>query len=294
VCVLDATRQIVASSKQAIDVHSTHGRVGDQWIDLIRQTVRTSGIGRERIVGLGVGLPGAVHPGSARTRAYLPPGRWLDLDFGRKLAEFGVPVTAANNALCVAEYERRVGLASRAESFIAILVRYGVGAAFGSEAGFHADDHVHAGELGHMRIDLKGPRCICGKDGCVDVFCSGRTLPGPLLRQGRRWEGQLRRRSRYLGLAIGNLLKQVSARLVILNGIYNDYRAVVEPELSSSIAAELDGLGLPVPKVAFGEPVEFKASVGAALRAADYFLEPYLLRRLAGTDRHSRPARKEH
>ncbi|QUI24035.1 ROK family transcriptional regulator [Vallitalea pronyensis] len=37
-------------------------------------------------------------------------------------------------------------------------------------------DHFRAGELGHMTLIPEGEKCYCGKKGCVDVYCSAKTL----------------------------------------------------------------------------------------------------------------------
>jgi len=71
--------------------------------------------------------------------------------------------------------------------------------------------------------------------------------------------------------------------LIIINGIYNEYEQIVKPVIIDTLAGELAGLKTPVPQVVFGNPVELKASVGAAMLAAEVFLEKYLNSKIVKT-----------
>ena len=276
-CVLDCDRQIVASDKCALGANCTMKDAMGQWTELIGDVLDRSGVEPDKVVALGVGLPGIVSRDHCRTHAYLPPGRWVDLDARSALKRFGLPVTVANNVICVSEYERRMGVARGAPAFVSVLVRYGIGAAVYADGSFLHGQEVFTGEFGHMRLDPRGPVCICGQRGCLDVFASGRTWTGADTPSDARRRRELAKRSRYLGVGLANLLKIFHPPLVSLNGIYNEYRAEVMPPLTDELRKELEPLGIAAPEVVFGEPVEFKASMGAALRAASEFLEPYLV-----------------
>ena len=114
---------------------------------------------------------------------------------------------------------------------------------------FLLGEETFTGELGHMRINTTGPRCICGSQGCLDVLASARTLPPAGRRRGRAWKDELARRSRALGVGIANLLKVFHPPAVILNGVYNDYAPDVLPGLTEVLEHELSGIGLSPPEV---------------------------------------------
>lgn len=275
-CVLDCSRQVVASGRQAMEPGWSMAQRVESWVALIGEVIRKSGVPRERLVGLGVGLPGVVLADDLRTHAQFPPHGRVSFDLKPALSGLGLPCVAANNALCVAEYERRTGQAAGATSFIAVLVRYGVGAAIFADGHFLTGNGVFAGEMGHMCVDLGGPVCVCGQRGCLDAYVSGRTWPPPEQRGGAAWREDLERRARLLGMGAANLLKLCHTPLVILNGIYNEYEPTVLPAMRAELLAALSPLGLSPAAVVCGEPVDGKASIGAALRAADAFMVPYL------------------
>ncbi|MBT3378885.1 MAG: ROK family transcriptional regulator [Lentisphaerae bacterium] len=274
-CLIDCTKTVVASTDRPVGAEWSMDRIVCTWIEAIEEVLAGSGVPARKVIGLGVGLPGLVSRDSVRFHAYLPPGRWVDVAVGSALGSFGLPISAANNVICVSEYERRLGLARGHGSFIALLVRYGIGAAVYAHGELIVGEQSFTGELGHMRLDPHGPRCICGGKGCLDVFASGRTLPPEDARSGDIWDGQLVERARWLGVGLANLLKVYHPPLVILNGIYNAYAGGMGPALEAALGDELTPLGIDVPELVFGSPVVLKADVGAALRAADAFAEPY-------------------
>jgi len=279
-CLLDFGNKVVASDERPVGGAWSIARIVEAWLALIESVIERSGVPAERIVGLGVGLPGLVSLDGFRIHAYLPPGRWVDYDIGSALSRFGLPLTAANNVVCVSEYERRLGLLRGRGSFISILARYGVGAAVCSKGSFLIGEEEFTGELSHMRIDGSGPECICGRRGCLDVFASGRTWPEEAARSGPGWRDELQERTRCLAVGVANLLKVFRPSAVILNGIYNAYETEIGPVLRDALADELTPLGITVPDVLFGAPAPMKANIGAAFRAADAFLEQYLCQKV--------------
>ncbi len=279
-CVLDMAGEVAACGQRTIGSSWSMKRIASSWLELMKQVIRKSGAGPNRIAGLGVGLPGIVSRDARRIHAYLPPGRWVDFDIGPALDTLGLPVAAANNALCVAEYERRAGRAKDASSFISIIARYGIGAAVCARGTFLEGEDTFIGEFGHTRINMNGPKCVCGRKGCLDVYASGRTLPAKSKRNDGSWTTELSKRGEYLAAALANLLKVCHSPLVVLNGVYNEHRTEIGPVLAGALADELKPLAIEPPELVFGEPSELKSSIGAAHRAADAFLQTHLARRL--------------
>ncbi len=275
-CVLDCSCQVLARGKRAVSPSWPMKRTVRTWLELIDDVVRRSGVDRQKVVGLGVGVPGVLKTDEMKIQAYLPPGRRADFSIGPELQKLGFPLAAANNTLCIAEYERRLGMAKDAPAFVSLLVRYGIGAVLFANDAFLMGDGLFSGELGHTTIDMDGRECICGRRGCLDAYCSGRTFDEYSDRGDKALQAELCKRGKYLGMGLANLIKIVHSPLVIVNGVYNDHEDTVGPALREELRAELDLLALPMPEVLFGDPLDGKTSIGAALRAADAFLVNYL------------------
>ena len=281
-CLLDCSHRLVATGKCTINVHWSISEILRQWGNLLESVVKRSRIPLRKIAGIGVGLPGMVSRDGLHSRAYLPPGQWIDLDPWPALERLSLKVVGANNVLCTSDYERRLGAGRGQKSFLSVLVRFGIGAAMFGNGSFLMGEEMFSTELGHMCLDMRGPVCICGGRGCLDVFASGRTLPPLRRRKGLAWRQDLAKRSQALAIGIANVLKLFHPPLVIINGVYNDDEAEIRPLLTRAIDAELRNIGLSVPKVAFGREVEFKTSMGAALRAADAFLQEHFMKNMLG------------
>ena len=76
------------------------------------------------------------------TRTYLPPGQWVDFNISRFKPKFGLEIVAANNVVCVSEYERKKGKAVGSDYFISLLLRYGIGACIYSNGSFFLAVHL--------------------------------------------------------------------------------------------------------------------------------------------------------
>ena len=128
---------------------------------------------------VGIGTPGAVSRGSGVLKnAYASAlnGKPVKPDLERRL---GREVRFANDANCFALSEAIDGAAKGAQLVFGVILGTGVGG--GVVADGRAIEGVNsiAGEWGHNALpwptpgELPGPRCACGRDGCIEAFLSG-------------------------------------------------------------------------------------------------------------------------
>ena len=128
---------------------------------------------------VGIGTPGAVSHGSGVLKnAYASAlnGKPVKPDLERLL---GREVRFANDANCFALSEAIDGAAKGAQLVFGVILGTGVGG--GVVADGRAIEGVNsiAGEWGHNALpwptpgELPGPRCACGRDGCIEAFLSG-------------------------------------------------------------------------------------------------------------------------
>jgi glucokinase len=128
-------------------------------------------------VGVGLGVPGAVHPdtGSLVGRtAHLP--HWDSFPLRRRVASrLGLPVVVDNDANLAALAEHRLGAARGARVSITVMIGTGVG------CGIVIGDRLlrgawgGAGEIGHLPLGGE-VGCRCGVQGCVEPEMSGSGL----------------------------------------------------------------------------------------------------------------------
>jgi glucokinase len=133
--------------------------------------------GQDKIVGIGIGAPGPLNPKTGIVAA--PPNLpgWDEIylvnDFERVM---GLPTHLENDANAAALAEWFLGAGCKVDNMFYITVSTGIG------SGAVVDGKVRHGttgafaELGHMVIDMNGPRCNCGNHGCLEAFASGTAI----------------------------------------------------------------------------------------------------------------------
>jgi len=153
----------------------------DAVIQFIMQSMNRSlgqaGIAISDLAAIGVGVPGPSDPdaGVLFTAPNLPGWRNVPLrDIIEKAT--GVKSFLINDANAAALGELYFGAAQGARHFIYITISTGIGGGVIIDGKIYTGTVGTAGELGHMTIDDKGPRCNCGNTGCWETLASGTAL----------------------------------------------------------------------------------------------------------------------
>jgi glucokinase len=126
---------------------------------------------RPEIHSVGVGSPGliAAERGIIRVSPNFPA--WHDVALGDLLsAELRMPVCLENDVNCFGLAEHRWGAGRGSRQMLALAIGTGVGGALLLEGKLYRGATGAAGELGHVSVDLWGPRCSCGNFGCVERY----------------------------------------------------------------------------------------------------------------------------
>ena len=119
------------------------------------------------VLGIGVGSPGVVDPHGVVRSA--PNLGWTDVPLQARLqAQFGVPVHVANDANVAVLAEHGT---SHQDDLLLVKVGHGVGAGLIIGGRPVIGGGFAAGEIGHVVVGTDGgPRCACGKHGCLEAW----------------------------------------------------------------------------------------------------------------------------
>ena len=123
-------------------------------------------------VGMGVSVPGAVSL-SDNIVEFAPNLKWRDEGLGAILGKklrFSMPVEVGNDADLAVRAEHSRGSARDCDDVVMLLGRIGVGAGIIANGVPLRGHNGYAGEVGHSVVDMTGPRCRCGKRGCVETY----------------------------------------------------------------------------------------------------------------------------
>ncbi|MDT0309934.1 ROK family protein [Streptomyces sp. DSM 44917] len=123
---------------------------------------------------LGIGSAGPVDS-RAGTVSPVKISAWRDFPLvdAVRAAMGGLPVTLTGDGVAPAAAEDAHGAARGLDHALCPVVSTGMG------GGPILDGHVHpgptgnAGHIGHLSVDLDGPRCPCGGHGCLEGVASG-------------------------------------------------------------------------------------------------------------------------
>jgi len=138
----------------------------------IDDAVRKGGVGADGLTAIGVAVPGVVDPD--RGLVVIAPNMDLTgVDLGSLLkARFKAPIVVGNDGNFGALGESWLGSARRARSALYICVGTGIGGGLVRRGKLWRGDRDSAGEIGHMIMQIDGPKCGCGNRGCFEALAS--------------------------------------------------------------------------------------------------------------------------
>ncbi len=127
------------------------------------------------LIGIGIGAPNANY---YKATIEKPTNLgWDFVDMRSELAKyFNVPMAATNDANAAAIGEMLFGAAQGIKDFIVITLGTGLGSGIVSNGQLLHGSDGFAGEIGHTTVDPQGRQCGCGKQGCLETYCSATGL----------------------------------------------------------------------------------------------------------------------
>lgn len=258
----------------------------------------------DKVYGVGLGLPGIVEtvadhviPKSRKDiTIYAQSLHWSKTDLQTIYDRPDFPVFADNGAKTLAIAESWFGAAKGVDDVLIALLGRGIGLGIISGGRQLKGSASSAGEWGHTKITIGGPRCNCGQLGCLEVYVGGGGI-------ARRWKEAgatppaneeesltqmiaaaasgddtatrvLEETIEILGLGLSNLVNLFNPKLIVLGGWAG--LKLAEHDLSA-ISASTRSNSLQRPATQFEmRPAEFgrdAVALGAALLAVESLIE---------------------
>nr|WSZ99101.1 ROK family transcriptional regulator [Streptomyces sp. NBC_00857] len=236
VAVGNLAHQVLAEESEPLDVDASSAEGFGRAEELVERLIVTTGVSRQKVIGVGLGVPGPidVESGTLGSTSILPG--WTGINPSDELAErLGVPVYVDNDANLGALGELVWGSGRGVRDLAYIKVASGVGAGLVIDGQIYRGPGGTAGEIGHITLDESGPVCRCGNRGCLETFTAARYVL-PLLRPGhgpdltmervvqlaREGDPGCRRViadvGRHIGSGVANLCNLLNPSRVVLGG----------------------------------------------------------------------------
>ncbi|MFB6616398.1 ROK family protein [Streptomyces sp. NPDC085524] len=175
VAVGNLAHQVLAEKTEPLDVDASWTHGFDLAESLVGRLVADIGVGLEKVIGVGLGVPGPidVESGTLGSTAILPG--WAGINPREELARrLGVPVYVDNDANLGALGELVWGSGRGVKDLAYIKVASGVGSGLVINGQIYRGPGGTAGEIGHITLDESGPVCRCGNRGCLETFAAAR------------------------------------------------------------------------------------------------------------------------
>jgi glucokinase len=114
---------------------------------------------------------------------------WVDIPLADMIKKkFGVNTYLINDASAAALGEHRYGAGRGVQNLVLLTLGTGIGGGIIADGKLYLGAIGGAGELGHMTIDVNGPRCGCGNTGCLEILASGTAIARNAIERIKRGE----------------------------------------------------------------------------------------------------------
>ncbi|NJP41918.1 ROK family transcriptional regulator [Actinacidiphila epipremni] len=207
--VADLAGRTVAEHAAPLDL----GRPVPEGLAAMAEELRTAaGLAPARVLGVGVGIRGPLDHRTGTLHGVTGYPHWSGCPLRTELAgRLGLPVAVDKNtnaaALAVLAEPRPAAYGGGADSFAYLHLGTGLGAALVLGGGLHRGGAAGAGEFGHQVVQLDGPRCKCGKRGCLEALCLAAVA-----------RGDTAGAARLLGVGAANLVALLDVDRIVLGG----------------------------------------------------------------------------
>lgn len=233
----------------------------------------------ETVLGVGISLPGIVDSEADILRySHILNLRDVPLNTLSRYIPYPCGFINDANAAGLAE----IYGTSDVGNLIYLSLSNSVGGAILVDGTLYTGNHLRAGEFGHNTLVPDGRRCYCGKEGCLDAYCSARLLSdradGNLaaffggLREGDTektavWQEYLK----YLAIAVNNLHMSFDCDVIV-----GGYVGAFLEEFGGPLRPLLEDRNTFQPKASYLKYCRYRleaSAVGAALTQVEQFLQ---------------------
>jgi predicted NBD/HSP70 family sugar kinase len=139
-------------------------------VEQINKYLDSCGVLKEKITGIGIGMPGFIDPDKGINYTYLKSG---DRSLSQYIAEeTGLPTYIDNDSSLIALAEQKFGIAKWQKEVMVINLSWGIGLGMIVNGELFRGRNGFAGEFSHIPLSEDGALCECGKRGCLEAEAS--------------------------------------------------------------------------------------------------------------------------
>jgi glucokinase len=240
----------VGRSKMSTKAERGPAAVIDRIAHCVQDAVDECDLDIKQVKGVGIGAPGSVDPDNGRV-IFAGNLGWKDISLKKELEkQLQLPVFLQNDCNVCALGVHEVELEGRPRTLVGIFLGTGIGGGIILDGKLFLGYNRTAGEVGHMVLEVNGPKCTCGNRGCWEALASRSALfrqvqeavkdgqktvltemlgndlkdlrSGDLrkaIRQGDKFvEHIVEEAAKYTGIAVANLINVINPEVIVIGG----------------------------------------------------------------------------
>jgi predicted NBD/HSP70 family sugar kinase len=143
----------------------------DKLMSFIQENLKASGIDKQKLLGVGIGMPGFISVEEGINHSYLKTKDGTNLQ--KYLADhLGLPVFIDNDSSLIALAELYFGTAVGKRDVMVANIGWGTGLGMIVNGQLYRGSSGYAGEFSHIPLSNTDHLCSCGKRGCLEVETS--------------------------------------------------------------------------------------------------------------------------
>lgn len=267
--------KLIATAKSSTKADRGPKSVIERVARTVRDAIDEADQELKTVKAVGVGAPGSIDSEEGRV-IFSPnmPG-WEGIQLKKELEKhLDVPVFIENDCNACALGVHVAELGGKPRHLIGIFLGTGIGAGLILDGKLFSGFNRTAGEIGHMVLEVGGPKCGCGNKGCFEALASRTAIFRRLqaaVKDGQKTvlvdmlgdglenlrSGDLRKALRkgdklvekiieetaeYTGIAVGNVINLLSPEYVVIGGGVID---ALEDEMMSIIVETAKDYAMP-------------------------------------------------
>ena len=126
---------------------------------------------KSEIAGIGIGSPGLVDSEKGIIRGLTNIEGFENVHMKEYVeATLGIPTSIDNDVNVMAYGELKCGAGKDAMNIVCLTLGTGVGGGIIIDGNIYRGSSLSAGEIGHIPVNVDGPKCICGGKGCLESY----------------------------------------------------------------------------------------------------------------------------
>lgn len=174
--IYNPNAEVIVSKKVPIEDFERAQQVLNCMLDSMGEVIEESGVAG-KLQAIGVSTPGPLNLKEGKITYLHGNIDWRDVPIRQLVQDrFGIPTILEHDANAAALAEVLFGEAKDVNNLVYVAVGRGIGAGIILKGEPYHGSLGTAGQLGHVSVNLDGPRCQCGGSGCLTNYSSSKAF----------------------------------------------------------------------------------------------------------------------